>query len=284
MVVKKWCIWQTPYLNTPNGTKILDIPLGSVVEATGNEQDVNISGHDTLWAEVTYRDQTAWVYKGYLDDLVEKFPNLEVPIPNPSPEPNDAAQYLIWDGRVKYNACGELCAAFIGGDDIETFLNKWKEVSPGYYIWAIGGKNDNLTGTDALDSMLSVYGHPIPNLRFDAGLTDPIIGFKISPGRIKKMLEKYYLIAGVKIDLNSGKLRGQGIGHWVVLDKIVPNGINGGWVELYNPFPNKRQEYSYDEFIKSCGGPSWSGVWIKRNLNSKDDASTIDQPPPHAPS
>ena len=98
------------------------------------------------------------------------------------------------------------------------------------------------------------------------------------------MLEKYYLIAGVKIDLNSGKLRGQGIGHWVVLDKIVPNGINGGWVELYNPFPNKRQEYSYDEFIKSCGGPSWSGVWIKRNLNSKDDASTIDQPPPHAPS
>ena len=75
-----------------------------------------------------------------------------------------------------------MCAAFIGGDYIETFLKKRKEVSPSYYIWAIGGKNDHSTGPDALDSMLSIYGHPTPNLRFDQRLTDPIIRFKISPG------------------------------------------------------------------------------------------------------
>jgi len=88
---------------------------------------------------------------------------------------------------------------------------------------------------------------------------------------MNKMLINKYLIAGVKIDKFSGKLRGQGVGHWVVLDKITPNEINGGWVELYNPFPNKRQEYSYVEFIKSCSGPSWNGVWVKRNLDSKED-------------
>ena len=265
MVAKKWCIWQTPYRETPTGNKILDIPFGAVVEATGNEEHIDMSGQDTVWAEIKYKGHTAWAHTGYLDDLVEKFPNFEVNIPNPTSDPDDAAQYMIWDGHIKHNLCGELCAAFIGGDDIETFLNKWKDVAPGYYTWAKGGSNDNTTGMDALDSMLSVYGYPIPNVRFDQGLTDPIIGYKISPGRIKKMLEKHYLIAGVKIDSISGVLRGQGVGHWVVLDKITPNGINGGWVELYNPFPNKRQEYSYNEFINSCGSPS--GVWVKRNLN-----------------
>jgi hypothetical protein len=264
MAIQKWCIWYTPLRDTPNGLKVTEIPLGNVIALTGNEQVVTTDSIEATWVEVKYKDYTGWVYNRYLENLVEKFPKFEVHIPNPTADPNDAAQYMLLDGKVKYNMCGELCVAFIGKDDIETFVEKWKEISPAYHKWALFGSHDKPTGLDALDSMLLVYGYPSPNLRFKEGLTDPLMGFKISPGRLKNMLEDNYLIAGVHIDGVSGKLRGQGVGHWIVLDKIIPSGINGGWVLIYNPFTNKKQEYSYDEFINSCGGPSWTGLWVKR--------------------
>jgi len=225
----------------------MDIPLGALVEATGAQVTTSQSGQDILWSEIAYRDQSGWIYDVYLEDYGQKFPADEVHIEHPTPDPFDAAQYMLLDGGVKHNMCGELCVAFIGGDDIDTFLNKWKEKAPNYYQWAVGDDSDKTTNVDALDSMLSVYGNAVPGLHFDAGLRDPLIGFKISPSRLKNMLASYYLIAAVQIDLVSGRLRGEGVDHWVVLDKVVPNGINGGWVEIYNPFPNRREEYSYDE-------------------------------------
>jgi hypothetical protein len=262
MASKKWCIGMASFREEPGGSRILDIPPGAILDVTGNQAPGRMNGSELVWSEVIYRGRTAWINDRFLEDYVEKYPE-EVLIPHATPEPNDAAQYMLLDGRVKYNMCGELCAAFIGGDDIDTFLSRWEAVSPGYYRWAVQGENDNPTGTDALESMLKVYGYDFPLPRFRAGLTDPIIGFRITPGRIRKMLDDYFLIASVKIDAYTGKLRGQGVGHWVVLDKIQPYGVNGGWVELYNPFPNRRQEYSYDEFIDSAG-PSWGGIWVKR--------------------
>ena len=85
---------------------------------------------------------------------------------------------------------------------------------------------------------------------------------------MQKMLETHYLIAGVRIkstDKFTGRLSGGGTGHWVVVDKITTNGKNDGcqgWVEIYNPFPNKRQEYAFDEFMTSFAGQL--GVWVKR--------------------
>lgn len=264
MTQKKWLIWTGRFSSEPNGDKFLDIPLGSIVEATGKQMHIPELGEQALWSEIVYREQTGWIYDPYLEDYTEKYPSDQVHIAHPTPDPFDAAQYMTVDGYVKHNMCGELCAAFIGGDDIETFLAKWKQKSPNYYYWAIGGDSDNLTGLDALDSMLSVYDYSIPCQHFDAGLTDPLIGFKVSPGRLKEMLQRNYLIAGVKIDLVSGRLRGEGISHWVVVDEVTPNGINQGWVELYNPFPNRREEYSYDEFIRSAGQTSWIGLWVPR--------------------
>lgn len=262
MASKKWCIALTGLRAGPNGRKILDIPPGAIIDSTGNQEPGRLDGHEVLWSEVIYRGRTAWVNDRLIEDYVEKYPEA-VRIPNPSAEPNDAAQYLMLDGYIKYNMCGELCAAYIGGDDIDTFLAKWSEAAPKFYKWAVQGENDNPTGIDALESMLKVYGYQFPVLRFQAGLTDPVIGFKISPGRLKRMLDTHYLIANVNIDAHTGKLRGQGIGHWVVLDEIQPYGINGGWIKLYNPFPNRCQEYSYDEFINSSG-TSRVGLWVRR--------------------
>ena len=207
MASKKWCIALTGLRAGPNGRKILDIPPGAIIDYTGNQEPGRLDGHEILWSEVVYRGRTAWVNDRLLEDYVEKYPEA-VRIPNPSAEPNDAAQYLMLDGYIKYNMCGELCAAYIGGDDIDTFLAKWSEAAPNFYKWAVQGDNDNPTGIDALESMLKVYGYQFPVLRFQAGLTDPVIGFKISPGRLKRMLETHYLIANVNIDAYTGKLRG----------------------------------------------------------------------------
>jgi len=262
MASKKWCIGLTGLRESPNGRKILDIPPGAVIDITGMQEIRRMDGHDVLWSEITYRGHTAWANDRLLEDYEEKYPE-EVLIPNPTAEPNDAAQYMLLDGRIKYNMCGELCAAFVGGDDIETFVAKWELVSPKFYKWALMGNNDNPTGIDALESMLRVYGYEFPMLRFQAGLTDPVIGFKVTPRRLQRMLKTHYLIINANIDGQTGKLRGQGVGHWVVVDSIQPYGINGGWVLLYNPFPNRRQEYSYDEFINS-GGINRVGVWVPR--------------------
>lgn len=276
MTVKKWTISYAPLRNEPNGTKILDIPGGAVVVTTGEAAEVESNGNIVRWEKVTYRGKTAWVHAGYLEDLIEKFPAYEVEIATATDDETDAAQYMVLNGDVKYNMCGQLCVAFISGDDVITFVEKWKTAAPVYYNWTIAGDRDQPTGIDVLNSMLKVYGYRTNTddiINFTTGLTDPLVGFKSSPGRFQKMLENYYLIACVKIDRITGKLRPQGIGHWVVVDKVQPNGINGGWVELYNPFPNKRQEYSYDEFIISCSTPYWCGLWVKRSLKSEVDSS-----------
>ena len=277
MASKKWCIGVAPLREAPDGARLLDVPLGAVIEATGNTRLTTINGRQALWSEIVYRGRQAWIYDGYLEEYIEKYPREEVLIPHPTVEPNDAAQYMLLEGRIKYNMCGELCVAFIGGDDIDTFLAKWAVVSPNYYKWALQGENDNATGLDALESMLKVYGYGFPITRFDAGLTDPIIGFKMSPGRLSRMLETHHLIAGVRIDGYTGKLRGQGVGHWVVLERVEPSGVNGGWVELYNPFPNRRQQYSYDEFINAVS-INRAGLWIKRLTPTPSSTGTGQVP------
>ncbi len=71
--------------------------------------------------------------------------------------------------------------------------------------------------------------------------------------------------------------------HWVVLYKITDNGNrnkvtnNGLRVEIYNPFSNRRETYSYNEFYNSCigspKGAALSGLWVRRNDNAPEQTS-----------
>ncbi len=267
---QKWAIDRGAFRTAPNGNKIADIPPGTIVSPTGNQQSLVLLGHQTLWSEITLGGRTGWVNDAYLEDYAEKFQN-EVVIANPTPDPNDAAQFMFVEGGLKHNLCGELCVAFSVRVEIDLVLKKWKLGNLDAYNQILAGPKDNTTGAGTLEGILNLYGYTRAQghiLDFKSGLTDPVIGYQPSPGRFKKMLETHRLIAGVNIDAGTGKLRGAGIGHWVVLDKITPigrNGGNGGWVELYNPYPNRREEYSYDEFTSSCGGQdNWNGLWVKR--------------------
>jgi hypothetical protein len=86
----------------------------------------------------------------------------------------------------------------------------------------------------------------------------------MSPGRFRKKLETHYLIAAIRIDNRAGNIGEGDVGHWVILDKVFPEGVGRGWVEAYNPFPNERQTYSFTEFVRSCEAEDWTGLWVDR--------------------
>lgn len=268
--LKRWSIAAGGFLQAPEGVGILNFVRGVVMESTGATEVKK----GKQWSQMKYRGRMGWVRSSVLEDYSERFPDPEVVIPHPTPDEEDAAQYMFLPGEEgkKRNMCGQLCAAFIMKIDIETFVNDWKVKAKQFYELSIAGKRDEGTRIDSLESMFRVspYNAEAGDVfRFDLAMKDPVTGLVIvSPGRMKKALEDYYLVAGVRIkqsDKLTGRLSGQGIGHWVVVDKIFPNGRhggNGGWVEIYNPFPNRRQEYSYDEFMQSFAGAL--GLLVRR--------------------
>lgn len=263
---KKWNTAVNDFADTPGGKKIMAINPGIVLSVTGQLETVN----GLKWRQVKYKNKLGWTRDSALDDYADRFPESEVFIPNPTPDEDDAAQYmyLLGENGEKNNMCGQLCAAFIIKVDIETFVDDWKVKANNFYKLAIAGNADNATGIDSLVSMFKVAPYnaqPGDVFRFEIPMKDPITNrVVVSPGRIENMLKTHYLVAGVRIK-PTGKLSGGGLGHWVVLDAITPNGRlsgNGGWVEIYNPFVNKRQEYSYEEFMISFAG--FLGLWVKR--------------------
>ena len=269
MPAQKWCIKVTPLYEKPGGKKqTISLSVNRIYDVTGNQQI--FSGRP--WSEIKFIDhdeieRQGWIQDVYLEDYVDDptSQGFEVHIPHPTADSTDAAQYMKWEKDAKYvNMCGELCVAFIAGDDIETFLRKWKQMDGTLYESII--PIDRPTGAGEVNNMLKVYGYPSNYITFEAGLTDPDAGLKVSPGRFQKMLATHYLIAAVRIDSVAGNIGGGKVGHWVVVDKVVSDGIDRGWVEIYNPFPNKRQVYSYDEFIRSCKAEGWTGLWVSRVL------------------
>jgi len=235
-----------------------------------------------------------------LADLAEQTLKLKLPmkvrIENPNPT-YKAAQYIDVDGKKMTQMCGEFCVAFIVKKSIDTVLENWKQVRPKLYAYIMGnnkfGKNME-TGTFELGTILELYGYKKGSdfMEFSAGLIDPYTKRSLpSPGGIAKMLETYLLIAGVNIDGITGKLKpGNDVRHWVVVNKLTPvgreTGGNGGWVEIYNPFQNRWEEYSYKEFIQSVGVQgiepalwvSWSGLWVKRGVKPKFTPQVVLEP------
>ena len=267
---QKWWIAAGTFRELPDGLPIRTLNKGTVVEFTGATETKN----GRSWTQIRHNGKVGWARNAVLEDFSERYPNTEVVIPHPTPAEDDAEQYMFLPGEdgIKRNMCGQLCAAFILHIDIETFVADWKVKAKRFYELSIARRADYGTGVDALESMFRVSPYnavPGDVFRFEMGMKDPVTSLVIpSAGKMKKMLENYYLVAGVRIkagDRFTGRLSGQGLGHWVVVDKVFPSGRHsgsGGWVELYNPYPNRRQEYTYDEFMQSFLGTL--GLWVKR--------------------
>ncbi|HMX20250.1 MAG TPA: hypothetical protein PKC52_13380, partial [Anaerolineales bacterium] len=303
MANQKWCVINKATLcESPKGATVTEIYLGALVEVTGRQEDVPMLGKDgqtytSTWVECVYRNSqgtvAGWVRDEFFDDYVEKFPPPVVEIPAATEEqmgefpyatknPNDPAQYLVLgrnskgEEQVKYNLCAEFCVAFVMGVGIKQFLRDWENSAGSLYKWALGGDSDKTSDLSLVKNMLNPYSYSAANgniIDFAVTLIGPAFEDKtLSPGRFQKMLQTHSLLAQVVINKNTGKLipnnetkrANGGINHWIVLESATPNGTDGGRVEIYNPFNNQRQEYSYEYFISSFGGGTYTGCWVKR--------------------
>lgn len=279
MAIKKWCILYTPYFETPfikskgeekipKGKERGNFPAGTVIDVTKDKiKKVNKDNTITLWSEVEFTDREnkewiVFVQDVYLEDLIEN-PKYKGKNPDFNPIPEnlqstcsiDAAQFLDWEGEKKTQLCGPLCVAYIVKEKIDELLIAWKIYDGGSYSNTVT-KNNGL-GYLSVRSMLKMRGYHNEDFKNTDKLT---IDF------LSKMLNKYFLIAGVTIDKITGNPDGElGNGtakHWVVLDKITSEG-DRGWVDIYNPFPNKLQEYSYHDFIRAFK-TRWDATWVTR--------------------
>ncbi|HLO14029.1 MAG TPA: hypothetical protein VK206_04310 [Anaerolineales bacterium] len=275
--LKKWCVDRTPIHFSPEELQPSDqLDKGFVVELTGQQKTISADDHQTAWSEVAYKAESAWVRgwvnDAYLDDYHEDFPDSGVVILHQTKELWDAQQYMVLgDGKTRYNMCGELCVAFIVNAGIDPVLAKWQANDPKSYNNILANGQDNLTEDTDLKNMLAAvlkeYGYGSDNdqiIPFRERLTFPVD----QPGMLadlRKMLATHYLIVLVTISKAGGgalirKDSPVQTKHWVMLDKIIRNGNR---VQIYNPFSNKREEYSFTEFYDSCQS-SWKGLWVKR--------------------
>lgn len=294
--IKKWCFENhIPLGRSNDSTPVFILNQGNVV--TVRQQNVRVPGDLNTWAEVeyTYSQQneekkwvtstvSGWVNEIYLDDYVEKYPGNVVKIDNPTEDPRDAQQYMIWDKNtadasdtgVRYNMCGEFCVAYIVRKEIdpnisiESVLEKWKSAPKekrGHFSYTLSTIKNGTT-VSHLKDILQLYPEYTSPQDQDQIFMDLRTGLDLKDGPfkwdgIKDRIRTHHLIALVKID-TSGTLiprEKAGISHWVLVENVTRNGKA---VELYNPFPNKLQEYSFTEFISSCSTGPLSGLWVRR--------------------
>ncbi|HSL46685.1 MAG TPA: hypothetical protein VK897_24835 [Anaerolineales bacterium] len=284
---RKWCFAsRVPVLTANSPVSKGTLKAGEIV--TVRRQNIRVAGSDDSWAEILYDGGTGWVNQIYLDDYIEDFPAGEVVIPNPTERTDDAAQFMYLDKienmnrRILYNLCGELCVAFTVKNDIdpkaniETVIQKWKDAAakgPSLY-----SKNTLINPTKAahLRNMLVENGYTSDEILdffpTAPGQIPPSVEIVFHLEHLKSKLRTHYLIALVKCRIgSSGELlpidRGSKIderNHWIVVDKIVHNGKR---VEIYNPFHNKRETYSFNEFLDSCMVTKPTGLWVPRKIS-----------------
>ena len=236
-----------------SGGKILDVPANSVLET----DDVSEKLSKVLF-RTRSRDYTGWFYSDYLEPLKFSYPENVVKSETPSSYPYDAGQYIIWKKNIQYNLCGEFCVAYIFGKSIDEFLVNW-EAKPASLFSRLFVNGRFLTsGVPDLIDMVKTYNGQHKSID---ELKDPHGRYVLlSPKRVGSMLEEWRLIIGCKISGVSGELKTTGIPHWVTVINVILDGF-GGWVNVYNPFPNRIETYSWREFISSIGNPY--GIFVK---------------------
>jgi hypothetical protein len=256
-----------PLRDVPGGRKLCDMPFGSKVSVSGEQREIEYSGENTLWSEVIYRTGTktftGWTYDPFLEIYDPADHPQVLDIPHQTDSPQDAAQYMVWFNQVQYNLCGELCVCYLAHADILDLIAEWGVKAPSTFNRIFYGGRSRGTGIPDLESMLSVFSYPAPSVRLDAGLRDPILGRAlVTPARFERMLQLHQAIVSVKIDGTFGRLKPSGIWHWVVLNNVYPHGVNNAAIEIYNPFSNEMEGYSWAEFTASMGAPL--GLWVER--------------------
>jgi len=259
MATRKWVNRFAPlYKPNPNmnevplklSTKIMDLFERTVVEATGQKQDPYEEIRYVTATGVT----TGWMFQADLEDYVENYAHDCVVIYNQTPDPNDAEQYFVFNGIKQVNACGELCVAFVLGISLQQLLENWQLKLPTFWQQVFAGGKARGTTASELSEMFDIYAQESQQLR--TVMYQPHIGrSRYTIQGLQNLVKTGSVIASVSIDSATTQLRGSGIGHWVVVTKVIAERNGLGSVELYNPAMNRIEWYSWLEFVNSARDP-----------------------------
>ena len=250
------------------GVKLMSLSMYAIVRKV-SESVVDMAGSPARFFEVIYVQSTletarGWVYAGYLEPYVETFKAGLVGVQNPTPNPNDAAQYLITHGKVQYNLCGFFCVCYCAEWDVfvEVFIDYLQTKTKSLIERVFPSWNGRGTSDYDLEVMLGALGYPVPLERIGAALFDKTISrTMLTAGRMAHILERNRVIYSVRINKRNGRLAKSGVLHWVTLEEVRVDEF-GGIVKLYNPFNNKMEIYAWEQLVESGGVPY--GVIVPR--------------------
>lgn len=141
-----------------------------------------------------------------------------------------------------------------GSNNIDEFLAYWETKSTKWWKAILSNNLARTTSIYDLERMLEAYNYRVPCNRF----TD----VKVTPLAIQTSLQFSQAIIGVQIDYR-GYLVGKGIPHWVVLETLHYYNPIHSVVDIYNPFTNHIEPYTWQELMISTGAYK-QGIWIER--------------------
>ncbi len=176
-------------------------------------------------------------------------------IPSATQSKSDPAQFMTYKGVLQTNLCGHLSVAYCVGEPvIDTLLQRIETEKPKLFASLFKSGKGRTTSIYDLTEMLLMYSKLMSSTSFAKT--------KMNPETLSKMLDTYRAIVGVQID-NSGYLVGKGIPHWVVLDRITAIDANHAICDIYNPYTNAMEPYSWRELMTSTGAYK-QGIFVSR--------------------
>jgi hypothetical protein len=170
-------------------------------------------------------------------------------------DPVTGKAVLIRSSGTNFNLCGEFAGAYTTGRSIETLITDWvNQDNSSLQARArqvIDDPIKQLVGYGDLQNMLDMYECSYQD--FLTPFQEPVSnGYLVTPGRLKAVIDQgNSLIVGVNVNQGTGALNQGSTDHWVVLDDVLPQGVNAGQVLVYNPMPNTQEIYPYDTFLKA---------------------------------
>ena len=85
---------------------------------------------------------------------------------------------------------------------------------------------------------------------------------KYQPEQLAALMRDYDIISSVRMNKITGRLDKTGVLHWIVPVSIWLDRFGYGTIDIYNPFPNRVERYSWAEFVSSAG-------WVYGTMKGK---------------
>lgn len=244
--MKLWIHQFTPLLVLPGGKlKHFDLNPGAlVVPVVGLDVYPGSDQYQLVkYVNADGRPFDGWVSKDHISEYFETLPKDCVKIPFQTANPNDFEQYLVYDGVKQVNACGEICVAHILGLGLGEVLENWKLKSPTVWKRVTGKGKWAGTGPDDLINLFGIFG-------VEAVSLSKVLKRYTMSG-LQKLLDAGDVITSCNIGYD-GRFKGRDILHWATIDALFPE-RQWGRVHVMNPAPNRIEEYSWSEWLASCG-------------------------------